>query len=386
METVLFSFFIILFAGVFFSALFARLHLPWVLALIVAGIIIGPNALGIFSPNETFEFLGEVGLIFLMFMAGLETRFSSFRKGDSSVYAIGFINGAIPFIVGVAVALFFGFGFTTALLLGIIFISSSIAVVIPSLDANKILHTRLGQAIVGSTMIQDITSLILLSILLQSSISPLTGLPLPVFYVLLIAVIVGLRWIIPKLEHFFAHISTADDKVFQHELHSVFVTLIGTVVVFELLGLHPIVGGFFAGLVLSDSITSSALVEKLRAISYGIFIPVFFIIIGTKTDITALVAGGDVLLLSISLILASVLSKLGSGWIAARLVGYNTSESMLIAATSIPQLSTTLAVAATGLALGILSQELTTALIMLSIVTTFISPILMRLLSTHHQS
>lgn len=387
MEAALLSFFIVLFAGVFFSALFARLHLPWVLALIIAGIIIGPSSLGFFVPDQTFEFLGEVGLIFLMFMAGLETRLSSFKKGGKDTFTIGFINGAIPFIVGLGIALLFGFGITTALLVGVIFISSSIAVVIPMLDTSGLLHTRLGHAIVGSTMFQDITSLILLSVLFQTSLAPITGLPLPIFYILLIAIIMVLRWLIPRLEQFFARSgsSRVDENIPQHQLHSVFVTLIGTVVVFQLLGLHPIIGGFFAGLVLSDSISDDALKEKLRVISYGLFIPIFFVIIGTKTDIASLSLATGAPLLILTIVAASVLSKLASGWLGAKLVGYNTHDSALIAATSVPQLSTTLAVASTGFAIGLLDQNLTTALVILSIATTFISPLLIRWLRKYKQ-
>ena len=366
----LISFFIVLFAAVFFSALFARLHLPWAVALIVGGIIIGPHSLGLFEPSDTLLFMSQIGLIFLMFMAGLEMRFASFKERAGGVTLIGFLNGALPFVVGFLIALTFGFGTQTALLIGIIFVSSSIAVVVHSLQANLLIGTKLGDAIIGSTMLQDIASLVLLSIFFQTS-GDFTTLPLPLFYILLFAFLVFLRWAIPRLETLMAKTS-----VFQQELRSVFVVLIGTVIVFEVLGLHPIIAGFFAGLVLSDRLNHGPLKEKLRAISYGLFIPIFFVVVGSQTDIAAFGQAQSALFLVGALVLGSILSKFVSGWLAARFVGFTNTESSLIGITSVPQLSTTLAVVFSGFALGLISAELVSALVVLSIVTTLIAPFL----------
>jgi len=143
--TEIIPFFLVLLAGLVFSEIFARLHLPFVVALIVAGILIGPFGLEWFTPDDTFEFLGQIGLIFLMFMAGLEIRFSTFRKLGKGVPVLSLLNGLVPFAVGIGIALYFGYNWTAALLLGIIFISSSIAVIIPSLQANNLFQSRLGK-------------------------------------------------------------------------------------------------------------------------------------------------------------------------------------------------------------------------------------------------
>jgi len=364
------SFFLVLLVAVFFSAVFARLHLPWAVGLIFAGILIGPSVTGIFTPNETISFMGQIGLVFLVFMAGLEVRFSSLKTQIKSVSLVAFVNGSIPFLVGLSIGFTLGLPITDSLLLGIIFISSSVAVVVPSLKSNKLLDTKLGNTILGSTMLQDITSLLLLSLLFQSQ-APATSLPLPLFYILLISFLFFLRKVIPYIENYFAK-----HGAFQQEFRSVMVVLIGTVVVFELLGLHSIIAGFFAGLVLSDRLRSGVLKEKLSAISYGLFIPIFFIVVGAGTNLSVFVSAKAALLLVSVIVLGSMLSKLISGYIGGRMAGYTNYESTLIGTTSISQLSTTLAAAFSGYALGLITIEVLNALVILSIITSVLAPMI----------
>jgi len=375
----LYPFFIVVFSAVFFSTIFRRFNVPWVIALIIGGMVIGPFGFDLLPFDGAISVISQIGLVFLMFMAGLETRLSGFRDSGREIASISLLNGVIPFSIGVSIGYFFGYDLLASLLLGIIFISSSIAVIIPSLETNKLLHTRLGRSIVASTIIEDVASLVLLSVLLQT-INPVTAVPLPLFYVLLVTSILFLRWVLPKIQWLFSFGSYSSHDLFQQELRSMFTLLIGTVIIFELLGLHAIIAGFFAGLVFSGAIKSELMKEKLRTISYGLFIPTFFIVIGTKTDIGVLVQAGDVLILTAVIVVGSVLSKFASGWAGGKLNGFSGVESSLIGASTIPQLSTTLAVVFTGIELGILKPELATAMVTLSIVTVFISPIVIRIL------
>lgn len=373
----LFSFLIVILAGVVFSALFNRLHLPWVIALIVAGIVIGPHGIGIFEVTSEIEFLAEIGLVFLMFMAGLETRFSSLRKLKHDVGRLFLINGLFPFAVGIAVGLFLGFDPIPTLLLGTIFISSSIAVVVPAFEENHLLHLRLGKTVIGATIIADIFSLLLLSLVLQIA-SPAANIPLIVFYPLLFASLIAIRWAVPMFKSLVLPAAGVARDLFEQELRYVFVILIGTVVLFEVMGVHPIIGGFFAGLVLSEFMTSEILKEKLHAVSYGIFIPVFFIVIGSQTNIRALADAGGAIVMVLLIVIGSMLAKFISGWLGGRWIGFSRPQSVLIGAASMPQLSTSLAAASAALALGIFEEAALTAIIILSLVSTLVAPILIR--------
>ncbi len=372
-----YTFFLIVFSGVFFSMLSIRTHIPWAVMLIIGGIVVGPSLLDLISLNPTIEFMGQIGLVFLMFMAGLETRFSHFSEYKTNLVSLAFINGFVPFLVGAGAVYALGYDALTALIVGIIFISSSIAVVIPTLEVTGMLRTKLGQSVVVTTVLQDITSLVLLSLLLQN-VDPVTEVPLYVFYPVLLGVLIAMRLGIPKLREWVVRMTTDAPDLFQLEFRSTFLILIGTVITFELLGLHPIVAGFFSGLVLADSIKSKVLKDKIKTISYGIFIPVFFVVVGLQTDLSMLDDVSDVLLVMCSLVLALVVSKYVSGYAAARLVGFDTTESNFFAATSLPQLSTTLATAFVVYNLGLIDQTLLTSLVVLSVVTVLLSPILIR--------
>ncbi|HMA78983.1 MAG TPA: cation:proton antiporter, partial [Candidatus Paceibacterota bacterium] len=222
----LLPFFLIVFCGVFFSMLSIRTHIPWAVMLIIGGFLLGPSAFDVVAVDETISFIGQIGLIFLMFMAGLETRLTHFRDFKADLFWLAFVNGAVPFVAGFSLVLALGYEFTTALIVGIIFISSSIAVVIPTLEVRGILHTKLGQSVVVTTVLQDIASLVLLSLLLQT-VRPVTDVPLYVFYPVLLGVLVALRLVIPKLRAWLMEVTADAPALFQLEFRSTFLILIG---------------------------------------------------------------------------------------------------------------------------------------------------------------
>lgn len=367
-------FFIILLAGLVFSKLFNRLHLPWVVALILGGIIIGPHGMGLFKPDPTIEFLAQIGLVFLMFMAGLEIRFSSFRQIGRAGLVLPLLNGLIPFAVGIGLGLLLDFPFTTVFLLGVVFLNSSVSVIVPSLESSGLLHQKIGQVVVTSTVILDILSLFLLSIPLQTA-TELSRLPLAALYVILPVALFVLRWLVPRARAFFATRGAGSD-IFEQNVFSVVAILVGTVVIFELLGLHPIVAGFFAGLVLSESITSEILKEKLHVLAYGFFIPIFFVTIGGATNIGLLTETSGALGIVILVIVFSTLAKFASGWLAGRLSGFSSRLSSFVGLATTPQLSAALAVVFAGQELNLIPQEIVTAMIFLAVLTTLFVPIL----------
>jgi len=369
-------FFLILLVSVLFSGAFRRFHLPWVLALIVAGMTVGPHGFALFELSSEIEFMGQVGLIFLMFMAGLETELSSFREFGKGILIIVLLNGLIPLGVGFGIGLLFGFPLVSALLLVIIFMSSSVAVIIPALEETGLIKKKLGRSIVASTIIVDVVSLVFLSVLLQT-IKPVTELPLVSFYFILALILISLGYGLPKIRSLIPHKKDEKD-LFESEVRIIFLMLIGTVVTFEFLGLHPIIAGFFSGLVLSDSIKSEILMEKLRTMSYGLFIPVFFIIVGFNTDLGVLISGGTTFGLLLVILLGSILSKYGSGWLGARLAGFSKRDASIVAVATTPQLSTTLAVVYTAVELDLLKENLVVSMVTLSVVTTVLAPFALR--------
>ncbi len=372
-------FFLLMLAAVVFSSVFTRFQLPWVLALIVAGVVVGPYGFDIVEQTQTLDFFAEMGLIFLMFLAGLQTNLNTFKQFERDAAIVTVFNGIIPFLVGVGIGLVFNFTLLASVLLGVIFMSSSIAVVIPSLERFGLMDRKIGRTIISSTMINDVASLLILSALLQV-LYPVSNLPLWSFYILLVTLLVGLRYALPRIRALVPRFRDERD-LFESEVRLIFAMLFGTVVLFAALGLHPIIAGFFSGLVLSDSLTSDILRQKIHTIGYGVFIPIFFITIGITTDFEAVLASTETVWLVIIITIGSLLAKWGSGYLGATLAGFSRIDAHFIGFATVPQLSTTLAVVVTATALELVPVALLSAMVVLSMVSTVIAPFAMRWLA-----
>lgn len=370
----LWAFFVVLFAGVFMSALFRRLHMPWVVTLILGGAIVGSFGFGVVEVTPTIEIMSEIGLVFLMFMAGLEVRLASFLKNSKAIATVSAVHALLPFAAGSVLALLFELSVIEALLVGVVFMSSSIAAIVPGLEEHGVLHTNLGKVIVAATITVDIASLLALSLIIDSQGGG-ASVPLPIAFALLAAAVIGLRWLLPRLEHFLSDGLWGAHASDEQELRAIIVVCMGTALLFGLFGVHPIVGGFFAGLVLSDTVKSAPVRGKLHAIGYGVFIPMFFVVIGMQTDFSLFFELSPTLALALMLAVGAIASKFFAGWIGGRLAGFSHGESVLIGATGIPRLSTSLAAVFAAREFGVFSDELAAALVALSIVTTVISPL-----------
>lgn len=376
MEEGFLSFLIILSAGLFFSETFRRLHLPYVTALIIAGIVIGPLGLNIIQVTEVISFFGAIGVIFLMLMAGMEIKVEMLGKTGKNLVVLSLMNGVIPFVIGFVITRSFGYNVFTSLILGTIFISSSIAVVIPSLEANNLISTKIGSYIVGASLFEDIGSLFLLALILQTA-NPTTPLPLPIYILTIIASVIVLKIMLPKIER--AYFEKRQRDQFEAELQFVFIVLIAVAVYFELLGMHSIIAGFLVGIILSDSIKHRVVANKLQTISYGLFIPIFFLVTGAETDLAVFFEAGNALALTLTITAGLILSKFLSGWIGGMFIGFSKKESLLIGAATSAQLSTSLATAFAAMELNLLDHTLHTAIVVLSMVTTLFVPIMIKL-------
>ena len=160
-------FFLILLIAVVLSRLFMQMRIPWVVALIIGGILLGPNGFGWFMPTDTVEFLGTIGLVFLMFIAGLESKFSDVKRLRKKIIIVAPLIGFLPALFGLGVGLGLGYEMASALLVGIIFMSSAIGMLVPIFERQNIMRSELVKTIIASTVIIDAVSLILLSVFLQ---------------------------------------------------------------------------------------------------------------------------------------------------------------------------------------------------------------------------
>jgi Kef-type K+ transport system membrane component KefB len=314
-----------------------------------------------------------------MFTAGLDVKLSSLRRIGKKSLIIALLNGLLPFAVGYSISHFFGYNLLTSLILGAIFMSSSVAIIIPSLKESKLAETDLGKTIISATVFEDTTSLLILAFLLKYA-SGNGMISFPVYVPLVLFSLVALFFIIPKLQRLFIkqQKETQKEDIFEGEFKFIIFVLILTALLFELLGLHAAIAGFFVGLFLSDAIKGRIVFEKIYTVSYGIFIPIFFLVIGMQTDIIGLFAFKENLLITGVIVSGLIFSKFFSGWLAGLLSGHSKHDSFVIAASSIPQLSTTLVVALAAAEFGLFDQTLLGSIVVLSVVTTLFAPFMIR--------
>jgi len=226
--------------------------------------------------------------------------------------------------------------------------------------------------------LEDVISLVLLAILLKAVV-PISPIPLEIFpFVLLVFVLVVL-YVIPILQEWLFWCGPSKD-VFAGGVRAVFITLALVALMAELIGVHAMVGGFLAGLTLSDMLKRrKKLEENIVAISYGFLIPIFLLSLGMTTNIAALFAPGDALSTGL-IVLSLIVSKSVSGFIGGRLAGFPLRISWGMGVMTIAQMSTTLATASLAFQYGIFDENIVAALVLLSIVTIIVTPLLTKLI------
>jgi Kef-type K+ transport system membrane component KefB len=363
-------------AALFFPLILKRFQIPWVTAVIFAGMFLGPYGLGWVNPGEVTDFLATLGLVFLMFTAGLDTNFSVLKKARKDVFLFSILNTGIPFATGFAIGFFWGLEVLASLLLGIVFSSSSIGVIAPLLREFKV-GSKMKSTLMSAVFVEDVASLILLAIFLNA-IAPSSRIPLIAFPFALLLFLLVVLLLIPILQEWLFYWESEETE-FAGPIRAVLVTLALVALMAELIGVHAMVGGFLAGLTLSDMLIKRGKIkDSVFAISYGFLIPIFLLNLGMTTNITTLFAPGDALF-TVLIIVALLLSKSMSGFLGARFAGFNSSTSLGMGIMTSAQMSTTLATASLGLQFGVFTEEILAALVVLSIISIISAPLLSRL-------
>jgi Kef-type K+ transport system membrane component KefB len=220
-------------------------------------------------------------------------------------------------------------------------------------------------------------SLLLLAFIMQG-VSPITNLPLLPYMGILLYSVYLLKQTIPSLtNHFFKKGMSKKDRN-EKELRFVLVILMAVLIYFSALGVHPIVAAFIVGLLLSDVVESKVIHDKLHTMGYGLFVPVFFFIIGMQLDLTVLFDFEELNSIMIAIIVGLLGSKYISGYLAGRYGGFSKENARIFGISSMSQLTTTLAVVYAASNLGLLDNVLTTSIIVLAIISTTISPLFLR--------
>ncbi|MGK0208750.1 MAG: Kef-type K+ transport system membrane component KefB [Patescibacteria group bacterium] len=381
-ENILISLLTILAITLIIPELLKNYKLPLISVIIISGTILGPHGLNYIQTNATMEFLGFLGMTFVMLMAGLETNLKLLNHSKVKISLLAIANGLIPFIVGFGITRYFGYALLPSLIIGIIAISSSVAIIIPTIATKKNMKPETHQTILASIILTDIASLIFLGIVLQN-ISPITFIPLPIYFLLLILSLPLIFYIIPKFSKYEMSHQFKNNEGKERRIRFILTIVLGIILYFTLLGVHPILAGFLAGLSLSTIIkkdVTHTLYNKIHTLGYGLFIPIFFFIVGMQLDISLFSKFDQTNMVIPVIILGVIIAKTLSGFIGGKLIRFTNKESLIFGVVSTTQLTTTLAVTYTTSSLGIIDSTLTSAIILLAIITTTLAPLFVSLI------
>ena len=379
---------ILLFAAKLMAELFLRLKLPIVLGELIAGMIVGPFALGglqivdgkqLLQINDEIRILGEMGAIVILFMAGLEMTPKEFLKGGKAAFVVGTLGVVIPFFVGLTVFQLFGFDALQSMLIATALTATSIAISIQVLSEFGKLKTPEARLIIGAAIVDDILAIAVLSVVTSIAGSDggvdnidITEVTITILQVLgffaimlIVAVVVIPKVITPRIWKAKGSVEGIATAAF-----------FGAAALAGSIGLSPIVGAFAVGMALSTTKVFEKVENYVGKIGL-IFAPLFFAIIGAQVDLRAVDL--NILILSAVIVIVAVTTKLFGCGLPAMYFLKSKQKGMRVGIGMISRGEVGLIVAGVGITAGILTSEVYSTIIIMVVVTTIITPIWLKI-------
>lgn len=388
-----------------FGYLFIRIKQPAVIGEILAGIVLGGLGLYIVYGQKIiffnhafiipdldyhsieFDFLAEIGILFLLFISGLEISISKFKKmGKASLYVA--IGGVLfPFILGIISILLlnytqkYDFTLNESIIIGLILVATSVGVTVRSLMDINALDTDVGATILGSAVIDDIIGILLLAFAIGiGSLMDAVWIGIRIALFFIVFLYIGLKVIDKILD--------LGEKI---DLPKAFLSITISILLIyaffaDRAGISGIIGAFIAGVLIGQNFRSVKIDEDIRAIGYGFFIPIFFIWVGSSLwlnaddDFSSLAVIG---LLAFVVVIVSIIGKILGCGLGARLAGLTGRESLQIGVGMIPRMELALIIVSASIKNNLLQGEIAHQIlfttVIMTIVTTILAPFLIKI-------
>lgn len=372
---------IIVFAK-FFGIVARKLKAPQVVGEIIAGLLIGPGVLGLVAQTEFLSEMAEIGVVLLMFTAGLETNLSDLKKTGVKSFLIASAGVLVPLVLGTLLFMcFYGFyplgteGFYHALFVGVILTATSVSITVETLKELGKLKGEIGTTIVSAAIIDDVIGIIVLSIVIgfkNPASSPVSVIKNTIIF-FSAAIICG--YVIYKI---FKKIVKRYPHKRRVSIMGVALCLVFSYVAEKYFGIADITGAFVAGVILCNLRDSEYIAEEMDKNSYILFAPIFFASIGLKTQISEMSWG--LLAFSIVFVVVALLSKIAGCGLMARMCGYRGMDCLKIGVGMMTRGEVALIVAQRGLSVGMLDAKYFTSVILLILVSSILTPIILKML------
>ena len=375
---------IIVFAKAF-GLLARKLKAPQVVGEIIAGLLIGPSLLGIVQLNDFISQMAEIGVILLMFSAGLETNLKDLMKTGPKALAIACSGVFVPLVGGTLLYFAFygvsGWGtekFFTAVFIGVIMTATSVSITVQSLKEMGKLQGEIGTTILSAAIIDDVIGIIVLTFVIGFKNPDSNPGRVVISTVLFFALSIGVGFGIYKL------FKLLDFKY----PHTQRIPILGLAVCFifafcaeKFFGIADITGAYVAGIILCSIKDHDYIDSKVEINSYMLFGPIFFASIGLKTDISHVNA--QIIFFSIGFVIVALLCKIIGCGLMAKVLRHSWSDSLKVGVGMMTRGEVALIVAQKGLAVGMIDSVYFTAVILLIIVSSISTPIFLKLLYSH---
>ena len=364
------------------SLLTRRFNLPQVVGALLAGLILGPAMFNILNETEFISQMAELGVIVLMFTAGLESNIDELKESGKASLIIASLGVIIPLFGGFAVAEMFKneeivnvSSTVQSIFIGIVLTATSVSITVETLKELGKLSTRSGNAILGAAIIDDILGILALTVITSIS-DPQVNLKTVILKVIgffIFALISGL--IIAVLFDKWTHKYNVDKRRFV--IFAFVICLLMSFSAEEFFGVADITGAFIAGLILSKNNERDYIKNRFETVSYMLLSPMFFASIGICITLPKM----DLRILSLTLLLTivAIFTKIIGCGVGAKICRYTNKESVQIGIGMISRGEVALIVASKGMALGLMSDYFVGPIIIMVLITTIITPVFLKM-------
>ncbi|HDR7914065.1 TPA: cation:proton antiporter [Bacillus wiedmannii] len=345
-----------------------RLGQPSVLGKLIVGIVIGPAILGWIENSELLTQLSNVGVILLMFMAGLETDLDELNANRNSSLAVALGGIILPFVGGYVAGLVIGMEQGNAIFLGLLLCATSVSISVQTLRDLGKMKTRESTTMLGAAVFDDILVVILLAFAMSFLGADDVNLTMVILKkVVFFASIILIGWKgVPAIMRWLSPLRVSESIVSAALIICFSFAYFG-----ERLGIAGIIGAFAAGIAISQTNYKHEVEKKVEPIAYAMFVPVFFVSIGMNITFDGI---GDQIWFILALTVIAILTKLIGCGFGARMTGFDAKSSAIIGAGMVSRGEVALILAGTGLSSGLLAQDYFTAIVIVVILTTMVTP------------
>ncbi|MBK5190561.1 MAG: cation:proton antiporter [Methanosarcinales archaeon] len=365
-----------------FGHVFERLKQPSVVGELIAGVILGGSILGQFVPSTIldfsipeFEYFGHIGILFLLFLAGLEVDIGRIKKTGGTA-ALATAGGVIaPLILGYLAGIALGYTGRESFVLGVVLTATSIGITVRTLMDLHVLNTDVGAATLSAAVMDDILGLMLLIVAVGTGSLLILGTKVAIFF--LVTLVIG--WLIISKVMDIGDRIHADKSLVAFSIALCFIwsVIAGETVVAQ------IVGAFIAGLIMNTTIQSKRVISDVKTIGYAFFIPLFFIGVGTMVKLSVFL-DLTVVTLAVVILVMAILGKVGGCGLGAWIGRFNLRESLQLGFGMVPRCEVALIAVAIAIDAGVITGEIAdiflAATFILVTITMLITPILLKAL------